>query len=120
MEEQYEFRVIRWGKLVPATTVAVKAESLDGALKEAKKHCRKGERIDRGGFRTEGKTFTVDGAKLTAARLESGFSMEDVALELGCNKANLSRWERGLYNPPEHAILQLVVLLKRGDFVKEK
>ena len=65
-------------------------------------------------------TFTVDGAKLTAARLEAGLSMEDVASKIGGNKSNLSRWERGLFHPSEHAILQLVVLFERGDFVKER
>ena len=66
------------------------------------------------------KAFTVDGAKLTAARLEAGLSMEEVASKIGGNKSNLSRWERGLFNPSEHAILQLVVLLKSGSFVKER
>ena len=66
------------------------------------------------------KAFTVDGAKLTAARLEAGLSMEDVAAKIGGNKSNLSRWERGIVHPSERAILKLVVLLKSGSFVKER
>ena len=55
------------------------------------------------------KAFTVDGAKLTAARLEAGLSMEEVAAKIGGNKSNLSRWERGIVHPSERAILKLVV-----------
>lgn len=65
-------------------------------------------------------SFTVDGSKLTAARIEAGMSMEDVSSVIGGNKSSLSRWERGIVNPSEHSILQLVVLFKRGDFVKER
>ena len=64
--------------------------------------------------------YTVDGAKLTAARVEAGLSMEDCGKVLGCNKSNLSRWERSLVNPPERAILRLAVLLKRTDFIRER
>jgi transcriptional regulator with XRE-family HTH domain len=64
--------------------------------------------------------FTVDGAKLTAARLEAGLSMEEVASKIGGNKSNLSRWERGIVHPSERAILKLVVLLKSGSFVRER
>ena len=64
--------------------------------------------------------FTVDGAKLTAARIEAGLSMENVVAVIGGNKSSLSRWERGLQHPSKDAILRLVVLLKRGDFVKER
>ena len=67
-----------------------------------------------------GDSFTVDGAKLTAARIEAGLSMEDVSAVIGGNKSSLSRWERGLVHPAEHSILQLVVLLNRCDFVKER
>jgi transcriptional regulator with XRE-family HTH domain len=64
--------------------------------------------------------FTVDGAKLTTARIEAGMSMEDVSAKIGGNKSSLSRWERGIIHPTERAILKLVVLLNRVDFVKEK
>ena len=64
--------------------------------------------------------FTVDGAKLTAARLEAGLSMEEVSAVIGGNKSSLSRWERGIVHPSERAILKLVVLLKSGSFVRER
>jgi transcriptional regulator with XRE-family HTH domain len=64
--------------------------------------------------------YTVDGARLTAARIEAGLSMEDIAGKIGGNKSNLSRWERGIVHPSEHAILKLAVLLKRTDFIKER
>ena len=64
--------------------------------------------------------FTVDGAKLTAARIEAGLSMDDVAARIGGNKSNLSRWERGLFNPSEGAILRLALVLQRVDFIKER
>jgi transcriptional regulator with XRE-family HTH domain len=64
--------------------------------------------------------FTVDGAKLTTARIEAGMSMEDVAANIGGNKSSLSRWERGIVHPTERAILKLAVLLNRADFIKER
>ena len=65
-------------------------------------------------------SFTVDGSKLTTARIEAGMSMEDVSSVIGGNKSSLSRWERGIVHPSENSILQLVVLFKRCDFVKER
>lgn len=67
-----------------------------------------------------GTSYTVDGALLTQARIEAGMSMDDVALYLGGNKSSLSRWERGIVHPTERSILQLVFLLKKCDFVKER
>ena len=64
--------------------------------------------------------FTVDGAKLTTARIEAGMSMEDVAAKIGWNKSSLSRWERGIVHPSERAIVKLAMLLNRGDFIKER
>jgi len=66
------------------------------------------------------KSFTVDGAKLTQARIEAGLSMEDVSAVIGGNKSSLSRWERGIVHPTEHGILSLAVLLKRTDFIRER
>ncbi len=64
--------------------------------------------------------FTVDGAKLTAARIAAGMSMEDMSKLIGGNKCNLSRWERGLTNPSDTNVLRLAVVLNRLDFVKER
>jgi transcriptional regulator with XRE-family HTH domain len=64
--------------------------------------------------------YAVDGAKLTAARVGAGISMEDMAQRIGGNKANLSRWERGITNPSDRHILRLAVVLGRTDFIKER
>lgn len=122
MKQEYEFRVTRWGVLLPEVRITVKAESLDEATEKAKSHLRgmAGERIYRGGWRTAKRTFTVDGSKLTSARIEMGLSMEDVVGEIGGKKSNLSRWERGLAQPSDRSILELVVLFNRCDFVKER
>jgi DNA-binding transcriptional regulator YiaG len=120
MEQEYEFRVMRGDMLKPEVRVTVTAESLEEAQGKAKKYLRKGEFIDKGGWRSAKRAFTVDGAKLTTLRIEACLSMEEVAAVLGCNKSNLSRWERGVVQPSERAILELVVLFKRADFVKER
>lgn len=49
--------------------------------------------------------------------MAANLSLEDVAVALKCNKAQVSRWERGLLAPPDYRILRLVELLCRGDFV---
>ena len=120
MEQEYEFRVMRCGVLKPEVRITVMAETLQEAQEKAKAYLRRNEHVDKGGWRAARRAFTVDGAKLTALRIEAGLSMEDVASKIGGNKSNLSRWELGLIHPSERAILKLVVLLKCGDFVKER
>lgn len=64
--------------------------------------------------------YIVDGGLLTEARIEAGMSMEEVASRLGCAKCNLSRWERGMFQPEERFIPKLMLLFERTDFVKER
>lgn len=59
----------------------------------------------------------VDGAKLSAARMAAGKSMEEVAVYLKCNRSSVSRWEQGLLNPSEERIMKMVVLFGSGDFI---
>jgi DNA-binding transcriptional regulator YiaG len=120
MDQEYEFRVMRCGVLKPEVRITVMAETLQEAQEKAKAYLRRNEHVDKGGWRAARRAFTVDGAKLTALRIEAGLSMEEVAANLGCNKSNLSRWERGVVQPSERAILELVVLFKQCDFVKER
>lgn len=117
---EYEFRVLRKGARMPEKRVVVQANNLEEAQEKAKVYLGRGQRIDKEGYRVARSAFCVDGAKLTQARIEAGLSMEDVSAVIGGNKSSLSRWERGIVHPSEHAILKLVVLLKRGDFVREK
>ena len=62
--------------------------------------------------------FDVDGERLTSSRMKSGLSLDEVASKLGCNKGNISRWERGKVVPTYKFILQLILLYDRHDFVK--
>ena len=64
-------------------------------------------------------TILVDGAKLSAARVNANLSMDDVANHLGCNKSSVSRWEQGTLNPSEERIMELVKLYRCGDFIRE-
>ena len=59
----------------------------------------------------------VDGAKLTAARMDANKSLEDVAKEFRCNKSSVSRWEQGTLIPSEERIMRMVMMFGRGDFV---
>ena len=64
--------------------------------------------------------FVVDGKKLTDARFAAGLSLDQVASKLGCNKGNISRWERGKIVPTSVFILKMVLLYGRFDFVKRE
>lgn len=64
--------------------------------------------------------YIVDGGLLTDARIGCGMSMDEAASRLGCNKCNLSRWERGMFQPEERFIPKLMLLFERTDFVKER
>lgn len=61
--------------------------------------------------------ITVNGAKLTEARIEAQLRLEDVANHLGCEKSQVGRWEREELMPSEERILKMVLLFQRGDFV---
>lgn len=70
--------------------------------------------------------FIVDGAKLCAARcnaprgegVEKGFSMEEVAEALGCNKSSVSRWEQSKLQPSEQRIKKMAEMFGTVDFVQ--
>ena len=64
-------------------------------------------------------SFVIDGARLTSARIEAGFSMDELATRLKFNKSNLSRWEREINRPNDSSMLQLAVALGRVDFIRE-
>jgi transcriptional regulator with XRE-family HTH domain len=61
----------------------------------------------------------VDGAKLTVARVRANKSLQDIAVELCCNKSQVSRWEQDKLIPTEKTILKLIELLGTSDFVVE-
>lgn len=119
---RFEFTVYKWGKPT-SERVAVEAPTLEDASLQAKKlFVKKGCRIKlSSGVRAPLSPLTVDGAKLTAARIEAQLSMEELAEKIDCgNKSNISRWERGLVHPSEGFMLRLAVVLGRVDFIKEK
>jgi transcriptional regulator with XRE-family HTH domain len=59
----------------------------------------------------------VDGAVLSNIRLQSGKSMEEVAGHVGCNKGELSKWEREMFTPSEEMIVRLAGFFRRTDFI---
>ena len=74
----------------------------------------------RGGYSELSRVYCVDGRLLTAARVESGKSLDDAVKDIGCNRGTLSRWERELARPNERFILRLVLAYGgRCDFVKK-
>jgi predicted transcriptional regulator len=66
-------------------------------------------------------TVMVIGSKLTDARIEAGYSMDDVVVLLGdgINKSSISRWEQGVLNPSRKRVKKLIEIYKRNDFVVE-
>jgi len=62
--------------------------------------------------------FIVDGKALSEARTAANLRLEDVALQLGCNKSQVSRWEQGLLVPSEERIFQMAELLRSWAFVR--
>jgi transcriptional regulator with XRE-family HTH domain len=59
----------------------------------------------------------VNGAKLTEARVDAGFSLMDVAKKIGCNKSSVSRWEQGTLNPSPKRVELLAKMYKRRGFI---
>jgi len=64
--------------------------------------------------------LTVDGAALSAARIKSQLSMEEVVQQLGegVNKSSVSRWEQGVLNPSPERLWKLVDLFGTQDFIR--
>lgn len=62
--------------------------------------------------------ITVDGARLTRARINADMTVGEVASALdSCNKSSVSRWEQGILMPSEDRILKMVKLFGTADFV---
>ena len=59
----------------------------------------------------------IDGAKLCDLRIAAGLSLEALSVKLKCNRSSISRWERGLVNPPPKAVVKLVAVLGSDKFV---
>jgi transcriptional regulator with XRE-family HTH domain len=68
-------------------------------------------------YHNKNNVLTVDGAKLTHARVRANYSLQDVADACECNKSQVSRWETGDLNPSQERILKMVELFGRHDFV---
>lgn len=64
--------------------------------------------------------LAVDGSLLTQARIDSQLSCEAVAHRIGggIHKSTISRWERGVKNPPLSSLFELVELFGTNDFVR--
>lgn len=63
--------------------------------------------------------FIVDGKALSDARLALKMSLESIALQLGCDRSQVSRWEQGQLTPSEGRILRLTQILGTQSFVRE-
>lgn len=61
--------------------------------------------------------IAIDSAKLSDARVRAGLAMSEVAEALGCNKSQISRWERGEQVPSDERILKMITLYESKDFV---
>jgi transcriptional regulator with XRE-family HTH domain len=59
----------------------------------------------------------IDGAVLSNIRIESGKSMQEVAMQVGCNKGEISKWERGMFVPSEAMIVKMAFFFRRTDFI---
>lgn len=60
----------------------------------------------------------VDGQKLSAARLKAERSLQDVADAIGCNKGDVSKWEREVMAPSEERIYRMADYLKTAEFIR--
>jgi transcriptional regulator with XRE-family HTH domain len=63
--------------------------------------------------------FIVDGAELSRVRVAADMSMDRMAKKLGCNRAQVSRWEQGVLTPSEGRILIMTQILGTQSFVRE-
>jgi transcriptional regulator with XRE-family HTH domain len=53
------------------------------------------------------------GENLRFARLAHGLSQRDIAVKLGIESFQVSRWERGKHRPSDASLIQLADLLDR-------
>lgn len=65
-------------------------------------------------------SILIDPAKLSKARIDAGIPMSEVAVQLQCNKSQVSRWEQGKLVPSEERILKMITLYGCGDFVVKR
>lgn len=63
--------------------------------------------------------YLIDGESFSSIRIRENLSLSDVAAFLGCNKSQVSRWERGLGFPSEDRIRKMTELLKSWEFVRD-
>ncbi len=62
--------------------------------------------------------LTVDGAALTKARCDRGLGQDEVARQIGKDKATVCRWEQGFTRPSQQKVFELVELFGTNDFVR--
>lgn len=62
-------------------------------------------------------SFSIDGARLSAARIDAGMSLVEAGLVLKRNKGTISKWERGINRPDWETAQRLALLYKRNDFI---
>jgi transcriptional regulator with XRE-family HTH domain len=62
--------------------------------------------------------LTVDGAALTASRVNAQLRQDEVAQRIGVDKSTVCRWEMGRSHPIPERLWQLVELLGTNDFVR--
>lgn len=60
----------------------------------------------------------VDGAMLSAARIAANLSIRDVAIRIKRNRGTISKWEQGINQPSGEALMELVILYGRSDFIQ--
>lgn len=70
------------------------------------------------GVYSKSSRLAVDGKRLTELRVAAQLRLEDIANELGCHKAQVSRWEQGISVPSEEDIHRMAQMLKSYEFVK--
>jgi transcriptional regulator with XRE-family HTH domain len=57
---------------------------------------------------------------MSQVRLDLAMSMDEVASKVGCNKAKISRWERGILTPSDDWIEKLIECYGTKSFVVVK
>ena len=61
--------------------------------------------------------YSVDGARLSAARIANSMSLVEVGIVLKRNKGTISKWERGINEPSLETLKQLALLYRQDDFI---
>ena len=61
--------------------------------------------------------LTVNGAKLTDARVAAGLLQQDIADKLGCNRSAVCRWEQEFTKPNDVQIMAMADMLGTAGFI---